>query len=204
MPRGFQIHGESLVTVRMLTPSSIGKTPTTQELGLATDSIVVKYDYSFKDLKVNAWGFVPPDTQNMGFVALITMSLIHWDEAVLTQCINNSLGGAPSYGTRSFAGATLGGGEAQFGGESLFSNFLISLGVNNRGLYGRGIPAPYRFLYTHLINPPTEIPIGTKTSVINLNWRAIPYTPDPYYYRQIGGIEIVGGYNADVFDRVSQ
>ena len=38
----------------------------------------------------------------------------------------------------------------------------------------------WRFYHTYLTGPPVVFPMGTRKSIVACNWRAIPYTIDPW------------------------
>jgi hypothetical protein len=69
------------------------------------------------------------------------------------------------------AEARMGNNAARFAAGNNYIGLNISNPVG-------GIP--YRFFYTYLAEPPFEHPMGTEKSIFSLNWRAIPYTQDPY------------------------
>ena len=83
MARDFFINGESMVSVKSRSDSSI---PTLTQLGLAESPIVVSEDYEQRAMIVDAWGMASPDVQQMLGGATISMTLIHFDGAVLKAC----------------------------------------------------------------------------------------------------------------------
>lgn len=191
MARSFFVNGETLVQVKGRVDSPIASIT---QLGLADAPIRITLDYRHKDAQVDAWGGeVPPDTQFMLAEARISMTLIHFDFAVLQTCLQLSMAGAPAEGQMARAGQFMGNGQAQFAAAVqptglLAGNNYISLNLSSPV---QGIP--WRFFFSYLSSPPMEFPLGTEKSVVALNWRAIPYTIDPYN----GGL---GAYGAPLYD----
>lgn len=142
-----------------------------QELGLTQDPIGITLDYKHKDIKVDAWGMVPPEIQYMLGECTIDMTLVNWDEAILQECLRQSQAGAPGDGTMPIAGARMGNGVPRFAPGNHFIGLNLSSPI--RGL-------PYRFLTAYMYGPPMYIPIGTEKSVATLRWRAIPYDVSLY------------------------
>ena len=181
MSRDYQINGPALVYVKGNVSCGIS---TLTELGLAADPIQVTYEFQHLDIQVNAWGQVPPEVQTMGGAAHVSMTMVHFDDAVLDVCIRESLGGASAAGKLAAAGTRLGGGVARFAAGNHF------IGLNVTGpVQGK----PYRFLYSYLAGQPVSIPLGVERKLTRLTWRAIPYTTDPWN----GGL---GQAGADVWD----
>jgi hypothetical protein len=193
MARGFYISGESLVQVKGRGDSAIA---TVSQLGLSADQIHVALDSNYEDMTVEAWGHAPPDVQYMLSSAIITMNLVHFDAAVLDECLRLSMGGAPTVGTVSHAGQPLGNNKARFAvatgnpatGAAGGNNFI---GLN---ITSPVAARPWRFLMTYLANQPMRHPLGVRRSIVSLQWRAIPYTTDPYN----NGL---GAYNTVLWDR---
>lgn len=168
MARDFFINGETMVAVKGNANSGF---PGLTHLGLADGPIRVRLDFRHMDIQVDAWGGeIPADVQCKLAAATISMTLVHFDRNVLDDCLGQSMGGA-SVGTVSRAGRRMGGGNARFA----LNNFYI--GLNLLSPVGA---KPWRFYYTYLTGPPMEFPLGTERSIVALNWRAIPYTTDPW------------------------
>ncbi len=201
--RNFYINGELLVSVKgrsdsLLLGDEAGiAEDDVAELGLTSDPVVVKMDYFHEELKVNAWGQNTPEVQVMGASCNILMQLVHFDSDVLEAVIRESLGGAPQFGQLSWAGATLGNGKVFGASGGLYGNHYISLNLTAQENPDR----PYHFPYTYLQTPPFEFPLSTTKSILNLNFRAIAYVTDPYFFRTANGIEIIGAYGAQLLDR---
>lgn len=167
MARDFYINGESMVYVK---GRSSGPLATLQELGLSVGPIRVVENIYHEPLNVDAWGRGTADVQTMLADATISMTLVHFDPTILRACIAESKAGAFT-GSPGRAGIRLGGGGARFGA----TNFLIGLNIASpqAGL-------PWRFYFCYLSGPPYEWPLATQRSQVSVNWRAIPYTQDPW------------------------
>lgn len=140
-------------------------------LGLASGPIVVTPEFYHKDMIVDAWGQnAPVDTQFMLASAHISMRLIHFDRTVLNYCIAAACG-STVVGGMARAGYRMGGNVARFAPGNNYIGLNIASPVDL---------LPWRFLYTYLYGQPIEYPLGTEKSEVLLNWRAIPYTTDPW------------------------
>ncbi len=168
MARGFKISGAALVRVKGNVNTLIAGI---QELGLTQDAIDVTYEFRHMDIQVNAWGQAPPDLQFMLAWANISMNLVHYDDTILDECIKEATGGGAAPGTMPAAGILMGGNAARFAAGNHFVGLNITSPVEGK---------PYRFLTAYLANNPVRVPIGTEKKVVQLNWRAIPYTTDPW------------------------
>lgn len=183
MARDFSINGESLVQVKGAAGTTIANLA---ELGLAEGPISVTLDLRHKDILLDAWGGeIPADVQVMLGAANIAMGLIHMDLAVLDECLRLSFGGPATMGQVSRAGTRLGANTARLAAGWKYVSLNISSPIAGR---------PWRFYNAYLTGPPLVYPLGTEKSVAVLNWRAIPYTTDPWQ----GG---VGAANQILFDR---
>lgn len=187
MPRGFQINGESLVLVKGRADSAIGSLT---QLGLSDADIDVDLEFMHEDIKVDAWGEAPPELQFFLAAANITMTLVHFDPVVLDVCIAESMAGAPAVGSTARAGALMGNGLPRFAPGGAFGNHFIGLNIASP-VAGK----PWRFYYAYLARNPVKYPLGTKRTITQLNWRAIPYTVDPWN----GGL---GATGAVIWDNV--
>lgn len=178
MARDFFINGESLVLVKGAVGTAIASL---SELGLADTPIQVSPQFEHMDINVNAWGRAPADVQWMLGWANISMQLVHFDANVLDVCIGLSMGGAPAIGAMGRAGQRMGAGVVRFAAGNRF------VGLN---IASPGAGKPYRFLFAYLATPPYTFPLGNERSLVQLNWRAIPFTTDPYG----GGTGALGAY----------
>ncbi len=177
MARDFWVNGESMVYVKGASASYIANLT---ELGLSEGPIRIIPSYRHKDINLDAWGLAAAEVQFMLAECQISMTLIHFDRTVLAACLQESLGATPlNEGTMNRAGARLGNGAAPFAATNHFISLNISSPV--AGL-------PWKFPTTYLTGPPMEFPLGTEKSSVVLNWRAIPYTTDPYN----GGLGALG------------
>ncbi len=169
MARDLLINGETMVYVKgNVTTQISGLT----ELGLSSDQIRIRPNFRYLDIMVNAWGNAfPIDVQNMLTDVNITMTLVHYDQVVLDICLRESMGGAAAFGTLPRAGSRLGGGVARFAAGNHYVGLNLASPVNNK---------PYRFYFAYLDGPPIELPLGTERSLVTCNWRAVPYTVDPW------------------------
>jgi hypothetical protein len=167
MARNIFINGESLVLVKGPAGSAIAGIT---ELGLAESQLRISIKPKTKNVNVEAWGEAPVDVQRMNSVAAVSMNLIHYDKAILKECIRLAMGGA-AYGQVSRAGALLGGGAPLLDA----TNSLISLNIASP--VGQD---PWQFLASYLNEPIGDILLGVEKSVITLSWMCIPYTSDPW------------------------
>ena len=101
----------------------------------------------------------------------VTMNLIHVDRAVLDVCLQEAMGGAAAVGALVRAGTRLGGNNARFAAGNHFISLNISSPITNK---------PWRFPYAFMTGPAAQFPLGTEKSVFVIQWRAIPYTQDPW------------------------
>lgn len=185
MARQFVINGESLVVVRGAVNTLIAAKT---ELGLAADEIRVTTNFKHKDMIVDAWGSeVPVDVQWMLADCLIDMNLIHYDPAILDECLHLSMGYAavtPGPGaTMPAGGPGVAVGSTMRAGTPLGNNLpRFAQGNNYVGLTILSPVAskPYRFYYTYMTGPAMTLPYGTTKSITRVQFRAIPYTNDPY------------------------
>ena len=165
MARDFIISGETLVSVKGMTGTPIAAV---QELGLASDEILVVPHFSHRDLHIDDFGpDIPPEVLWMLSTVSIHMTLVHFDNDILRTCITESMAGGTE-GTMVGAGTPMGGGADIFSDK----NHYISLSLSSAQLL-----LPWRFRSTYLAELPVEYPLGTGASLVRLNWRAIPYYP---------------------------
>lgn len=173
MARDFFINGESLVLVKGRADSAIGALT---QLGLSDGPIRVTLDHRHMDIQVDAWGGeIPPEVQYKLSSVSVSMNLVHFDRAVLDVCLAESMAGVVTIGSVGRAGARMGNGLPRFAAGGVNGNHYIGLNIVSP-IAGY----PWRFLFSYLTGPPMEFPLGTERSVVQLNWRAIPYTVDPY------------------------
>lgn len=171
MARDFQINGETMVLVKSNPQSSIA---TLSQLGLSDNAISWAPVFRHMDIAVDAWGGdngPPPEVQCFLEEVNIRMTLVHFDRTVLEECMRLSVAGGAVEGTLPRAGTRMGGGAARFAAGNNFIGLNLTSPVNNR---------PMRFYFAYLTGQPVEWPIGTRRTVVSMNWRCIPYTVDPW------------------------
>lgn len=154
-------------------------------LGLASDSIRISPRYVHHDMRVDDFGpEIPADVmQNLADVT-IRMNLVHVDKDILDVCLRESLGGgAGKWGVLAPAGEILGGNKDFFASGWHYTSLNL---LTNDNL-------PWRFRAAYLSQNPAEIPLGTRHSIFNLTWRAIPYYFQSVFAPVLGG----GGGNGD-------
>jgi len=192
MGRDFVIQGESLVNVKA-NPNTL--MPSSTQLGLAYDAIRVRPIVHHEDCTVDAWGSAPADVQWMLAEAHVTMNLTHVDPAILQECVRLSMGGATGttagFGSFARAGTRLGNNQPRFAVGNNYIGLNITAPIDN---------LPWRFFFAYLMDPPFEWPLGTRRSIISLNWRVVPFTQDPAGI--VGGV-ITGATNYQLWDRGS-
>lgn len=168
MARDLYISGESLVTVKGCVTSGIANL---SQLCLTDSPITITFDNKYIDVNVDAWGDMPAEVQYKLGGVIITMRAVHFDPDILEACLAESQGGAVTAGQMTRAGTRLGGGVTRFQAGNHYIGLNITSPVASR---------PWRFLSCYLVGPPARWPIGTERSLVDLNWRCIPYTPDPW------------------------
>lgn len=177
MTRAFQINGETLVRVRGGAHMSGVAIGTVSELGLASESIQVIPRFVHKDIKCDDFGpDIAADMMTQLADVTIRMQLIHYDRDVLDICMDESMGGGRggvfirNAGVLPPAGTILGGLKPLFAS----GNHFISLNLASPQLV-----YPWRFPAAYLTGQPLEIPLGSKSSIVVAEWRAIPYVVPP-------------------------
>lgn len=186
MGRDIYINGETMVNVKGNSGSAIGSLT---QLGLTDPQgiVTITLNYNHDDILVDAFGpNVPMDEQVFLSDAEITMTLVHFDEAVLEECLRLSLA-APVFGQLSRAGTRMGANNARFAVGNSYIGLNIASPVAAK---------PWRFLTAYLTGPPVSWPLGTKRSLVSLKWRAVPYVQDPWG----GG---TGSQGVVLFDRTA-
>lgn len=167
MAAGYFINGESLVTVKGPSGSSISSLST---LGVTDSPIHVSPTLHHDDIHTDPTGpSVPPDLQVFGGEAYIRMTMIYFDVAVLDACVALAQAGSTA-GTLARAGILMGGSAARLAAGNNYIGLNISSPVGGR---------PWRFLTAYLAREPFSWPLGTGRSAVALTWRAIPYVLNP-------------------------
>lgn len=187
-----------MVSVKGYSGSTIGSLT---QLGLAHNGILIRLNFKHRDINVDSWGpEVPVDVQCFLADAQISMQIVDVDRAVLDRVLEHSMGIAATggiVGQMPHAGQRMGQGAISAGPTARFGNNYIGLNISSP-IGGK----PWRFYYTYLTGTPFEQPIGTERSIFTLNWRAIPYTNDPWGggSAQAAGAAGTGALNAYLFD----
>ena len=129
-----------------------------EELGLSYGPIRIIPSFKHQDLKADDFGpDVPPNVLWMLGTCTISMTLIHFDEQVLDDVINKSMGGSED-------------GVLAAAGTPMNDNY-VSLNIQPSG-----IALPWSFPSAYLADSPFEYPLGSQVSAVVLRWRAIPFT----------------------------
>lgn len=181
MGRDFVINGETLVLVKghnaLAGPSDLDgrRRPYLHELGLAEGQITVSPRFIQQDIKCDDFGpSIPAEIMFQLADVTVSMSLIHFDQDVLEYCLSEALcRPVDSNDNINLTSWTLPGAGALMGnGLSLTKrgNYFVSLNLTSPKL-GR----PWRFPASFLTSSVT-LPLGTRRTVAQLQWRAIPYT----------------------------
>ena len=162
MGREYIVNGETMVFVKGCNASAIAEL---SELGLSDSSIVITLNSKHLDIGVDDYGNdIPAEELWMLASANIRMTLVHFDNDVLSACISESMAGGTE-GTMVAAGTPMGGGAP------LLSSINHYIGLNLSSQIG----TPWRFPSAYLSEQPMIYPLGTERSLVVLNWRAIPY-----------------------------
>jgi hypothetical protein len=169
MARSFKVNGEVMVKVKGNPNSAIAAL---SELGLCDEGgVTVTPEFRHDAIQLDAWGGqVPPEKQFMLMQARITMGLIHYDRDVVDACIREAAGGAAAVGAVARAGTLMGGNVARLLAGNHYVGLNLLSPVENK---------PWRFLTAHLEGS-VSVNIGTRRSVFQLTWSAIPYSADPW------------------------
>lgn len=180
MARTVFVNGESMVYVKGAAGTNIANI---SELGLSDNPIAITLNPRHKDVNLDAWGEAPMDVQWKLMDVQISIPLLQFDLAVLKECVRLSMGGANAAGRMGRAGTLLGNGLGRFvaGNKYVGLNIASPVGQN-----------PWRFYFAYLVAPMT-FPTGTEKTTVRTEWRAIPYTTDPW---QAGA----GALNYPIFD----
>jgi len=179
MARDIQVNGETLVNVRFgaHVPVSVSNIPGSStnlsQLGLSSDPIKITYEFYHQDLRADDFGpNCPPDVQSMMATVKIGMRLVHYDKTILDYCTAAAMGGI-----RLIGGAPQLPGVMEPAGKMLGANrTYLASGYHFIGLnLVSAITSGYHFPAAYLETPPYVVPLGTERSIVDLNWRAIPY-----------------------------
>lgn len=148
------------------------------ELGLSADQIRIIPRFPHQDIPCNDFGpGTPPDVLSKLADVTISMILVHYDQLVLEELMQNSLGWTvpnPLAMKMGPYGTPLGGGlPMYYSGNALFSVSLVPCRNNGQDPENQ----EYRFKSCYLEDQPVVIPLGTNYSMVDVRFRAIPYAP---------------------------
>lgn len=181
MSRYVYVNGESLVYVKGPAGSAIANLT---ELGLSDNPITIVLQPMHKEVTADAWGDVPFEVQTMLASVSVSMTLIHFDPAVVEELARLSMGGGAQAGQMGRAGTLLGNNLPRFAAGNNFFGLNIASPVGQR---------PWRLFTCYMPQPAVQWPLGANRSIISLSFRAIPYVQDPWR----GGI---GAQNYAIYD----
>lgn len=188
MARNYYTNGETMVKVKGRADSSIANL---SDLGLCDSPIRIQIMTNRLNIKVDAYGDGPPESQFMGAGAMIYMTLVHFDPDVLEACLQESWGSSPGVGLLGHAGSLMGNGLPRFGAGGVLGNHFV--GLNLISATGQ---RPWRFYHCSLADNPIEFPIGAERSLIQLTWQAFPYSADPWNSGN-------GSYGVPIYDHTA-
>lgn len=144
------------------------------QLGLASDSISIKPKLFHKNIHVNDFGpDVPVNVMTQLQYVDISMTLIHYDSAVLETCWAEAVGQRNTGSNVAYLQAA-GAGTLIGNGRRLYSSGNRFMTLNLVGAQADGV---WQYPNCYLTSEPFVYPVGTKTSHVELNWRSIPYAP---------------------------
>ncbi len=177
MTRQYQIFGPAPVRAKF---GAHVPSPTLNDLGLSQEAVAINFTLHHQPVRIDNFGpTIPVDNLWMLEDAQIIMNLVHWDERTVDRCMMESAAGGieptrdPSLGLlpgfMAPAGLPLGGGVPAF-----FSGYHY-VGLNI--VPGNNKISPWAFPAAFLTQNPIVLPLGTKRSILQLRWQAIPYQP---------------------------
>ncbi len=168
--RDYFIPGQSMVYVQQVGNTAL-------QLGLSDQQIQFTPTYRDEDIQVNAWGGqVPPEVQQMGAEVQFSMTLIHFDQAVLRGCL-----GLASAGTKQYTNATTGNSLAGAEGVMPAPGARLAGSWVTLGCYCPATTFPtqtgtfnwWRFPMAKIVGN-LLWPIGAEKSIVRLQWRCLP------------------------------
>lgn len=170
MARDYQVPGECMVYVKGRAGSAIAALT---ELGLTEDPVTIVPEWKHHEINLNAWGTggIPNEVQWMLGAVTVQFNLIHFDPDVLDVCLREAQGGSTGPGTMRRAGIRLGNGAARFAATNFFIGLNLTSPITNK---------PYRFYHSFLTGNPAQYRIGVEKQVVPVQFRVIPYSPDPW------------------------
>ena len=189
MARDYVINGETLVRVKGGQHYSGGPIAELSELGLSDSFIRISPRWFHHDINIDDFGpNVPAEVMWQLSEVNIYMTLVHFDKRVLQRCMAEAGAGAGFF--PGFEFTSLEGTMAPTG--SLLGNYRPLLASGNHyisvNLLSPVEEFPWRFFACYLMAPPNHWPIGVRRSIVELQWRCIPY-PNFEYVNLSGGSE---------------
>lgn len=168
MARSFTVYGEVMVYVT----GSVFDNELT-ELGLCTDSIQITPRIKNREIMTDDFGDeIPAEVLAKMTDAVVKMTLIHYDEDVLSNCVRQAMGGVRLGASDDWIDGTCGPtGRSMGGGVPLgyFGNRYVTL-----FLWSAVGARPWRFPATYILDN-YDYPVGSKASEVQLTFRALPY-----------------------------
>lgn len=179
MTRAYQIYGEFMVNVRggQHLPSSVGGFNNNKiaQLGLTSEAVTIVPRFRHKEIYTDDYGKeIPAELMCYMADAQVNITLVHYDEDVLQICMQETMGG----GDGSFS--VLGNdGIMPRGGRLLGNNISMYFSGNHYlsvSLFPAASVKGWRFTSCYLNSQPLVIPVGAERSLVQLSFRAIPYS----------------------------
>ena len=195
MTRAYQVFGEFIISV------SGGQFSGKQELGLTSDPWRLHPRYVHRDVTTDGFGpVVPVETLWDMADALVSLTLVHYDQGILDQCMRAAMGGGGYDAGNPGGGGAMDGFLGQAGRPMGLGAALGSTENQYTTVYieptADGTILPYRFRACYLDGRPLEVPYGSERSLVKLNWRCIPYQP-------LTAAEISSVNGVPIWDRTS-
>lgn len=169
MARNYYVNGETLVKLKggahLQNFGMSGSSVVT--LGVAADPIEISYNFNHQDQHTDRFtNEKPVDVMWMGGDAIIKINLIHFDNDILDTAISESMDGySPNNGSTGIPGLTLGHNLAPYASGCRY----MGLGLTSSITSGRSFPTCY------LHQQPVQVPLGTKRSIVQVQFRAVRY-----------------------------
>lgn len=151
MASNYYVNGNTLVTADG------------SELGLSEGSVTIAIQPKHLDIKVSTFADVPPELQAMLAEATISMVLVYFDPAIVETVLRKSMA-AGTLGQMPVAGTLM-------GANGFFTSLQISSPTGGR---------PWTFPGAFLTGNPVSWPLGNERTLLQMNFRAIPYSSDPH------------------------
>lgn len=185
MGRNYNINGPAMVSVLggrhlKLLGGDLGLLGSVApvELGLSAGDVRVEPRFYHRDIHVDAFGDkVPAEVEWKLADVSISAKLIHYDPQVLDVCLTEAMGGGGFAvgqewrpGIMGPAGTMLGKNKELFASGCHYMALVIASPYQQR---------PQYFPTCYLSERPLILPVGTNVTAAEVNWRYIPYAPQP-------------------------